>query len=39
MTQPQTPIGKGPESMRVWLLGGFRISVGARTIEDEEWRR
>ncbi len=25
--------------MRVWLLGGFRVSIGARTIEDEEWRR
>jgi DNA-binding SARP family transcriptional activator len=25
--------------MRVWLLGGFRVSVGARTIGDEKWRR
>ena len=24
--------------MRVWLLGGFRVSVGGRTIKDEEWR-
>ncbi|MBA2714724.1 MAG: AAA family ATPase, partial [Rubrobacteraceae bacterium] len=24
--------------MRVWLLGGFRVSIGARTIEDKEWR-
>src|ERR687898_887630 len=39
MTRPQTPICKGPEAMRVWLLGGFRVSVGARTIGDEKWRR
>src|SRR5918993_5905462 len=38
MTRPQTPICKGPEAMRVWLLGGFRVSVGARTIGDEKWR-
>jgi DNA-binding SARP family transcriptional activator len=24
--------------MRVWLLGGFRVSVGPRPIEDKEWR-
>jgi hypothetical protein len=24
--------------MWVWLLGGFRVSIGARTIEDGEWR-
>ena len=24
--------------MRVWLLGGFRVSIGARTIDDEGWR-
>ena len=22
----------------MWLLGGFRVSVGARTIEDGGWR-
>jgi len=27
-----------PETVRVWLLGGFRISVGSRTIEGDEWR-
>src|SRR3712207_3303748 len=27
-----------PEAMRVWLLGGFRISVGSRTVEDDAWR-
>ena len=29
---------KRPESMRVWLLGGFRVSVGPRTIEKDAWR-
>ncbi|HEX6711704.1 MAG TPA: tetratricopeptide repeat protein, partial [Rubrobacter sp.] len=38
MTQPEIPIGERPEMMRVWLLGGFRVSVGARTIEAEQWR-
>ena len=30
--------GSVPETMRVWLLGGFQVSVGTRTIEDKEWR-
>jgi predicted ATPase/DNA-binding SARP family transcriptional activator/DNA-binding CsgD family transcriptional regulator len=25
-------------AVRVWLLGGFRVSVGSRIIEDNEWR-
>jgi DNA-binding SARP family transcriptional activator len=33
----ETPGGK-PEAVRVWLLGGFRVSVGFRSIEEEEWR-
>jgi predicted ATPase/DNA-binding SARP family transcriptional activator/DNA-binding CsgD family transcriptional regulator len=24
--------------VRVWLLGGFRVSVGPRTIEQDQWR-
>ena len=24
--------------MRVWLLGGFRVSVGPRTIEQDQWQ-
>jgi DNA-binding SARP family transcriptional activator len=24
--------------MRVWLLGDFRVSVGTRTIQHNEWR-
>ncbi len=27
------------EVMRVWLLGGFRVSVGSRTIGEDRWRR
>ena len=27
-----------PDAVRVWLLGGFRVSVGSRTISGERWR-
>jgi DNA-binding SARP family transcriptional activator len=27
-----------PEAVRVWLLGGFRVSVGPRTIQRDRWR-
>ena len=27
-----------PEAVRVWLLGGFWVSVGSRTIEQDQWR-
>ena len=27
-----------PETLRVWLLGGFRVSVGTNTVEEGEWR-
>jgi DNA-binding SARP family transcriptional activator len=27
-----------PEAVRVWLLGGFKVSVGPRTIEGDAWR-
>jgi DNA-binding SARP family transcriptional activator len=30
--------GMKPEVVRVWLLGGFRVSVGSRTIEASGWR-
>ena len=26
------------DPVRVWLLGGFRVSVGARSIEEDGWR-
>jgi predicted ATPase/DNA-binding SARP family transcriptional activator/DNA-binding CsgD family transcriptional regulator len=35
---PPTPQGGGaPQTLRIWLLGGFRVSVGSRSIGDEEW--
>ncbi len=32
------PAAESVETMRVWLLGGFRASVGSRVVEDAEWR-
>ena len=29
---------RSPEVVRVWLLGGFRVSVGSRTITPDAWR-
>ena len=29
---------QAPETLRVWLLGGFQVTVGARRIEQSEWR-
>ena len=26
-----------PETLRIWLLGGFRVSVGSRRIGEDEW--
>src|SRR5918995_2377098 len=35
---PPTPQGGGaPPSVRLWLLGGLRVSVGSRSIGEEEW--
>src|ERR671912_2242295 len=35
---PPAPQGGGPsETLRIWLLGGFRVSVGSRSIGEEEW--
>src|SRR5919112_588690 len=30
--------GREPKAVRVWLLGGFRVSVGSQTIEQDRWR-
>ncbi len=32
------PTGKRPQAVRVWLLGGFGVAVGSRTIENSQWR-
>src|ERR671913_2193408 len=35
---PPTPQGGGaPETLRFWLLGGFRVSVGSQSIGGQEW--
>ena len=31
-------MGGEAEAVRMWLLGGFRVSVGSRNIGKEEWR-
>src|SRR5919112_1659190 len=30
--------GEKRKTVRVWLLGGFRVSVGSRTIPQDAWR-
>src|SRR5215210_935195 len=35
--QRDAPVGR-PETVRVWLLGGFRVSVGTRTVQEGAWR-
>jgi hypothetical protein len=30
--------GIEPEAVRVWLLGGFEVSVRSRVVEDDAWR-
>ena len=37
VTRSETP-HESREAVRVWLLGGFRVSVGSRTIEQHRWR-
>src|SRR5215204_705186 len=34
----ETPIGEKREAVRVWMLGGFRVSVGSTTIPQDAWR-
>src|SRR5215218_2432227 len=35
---PPIPRGGGaPETLRLWLLGGFRVSVGSQSIGDDQW--
>ena len=31
--------GNNAGVVRVWLLGGFRVSIGSRTIGEDRWRR
>src|SRR5829696_5350142 len=36
--RPRWTLGGEPEPVRVWLLGGFRVSVGSRGLGEKEWR-
>src|SRR5919112_3624484 len=36
-TPPTSQGGGAPETLRLWLLGGFRVSVNSRNIGEEEW--
>jgi DNA-binding SARP family transcriptional activator len=38
VTRSEVYMDKRPEAVRVWLLGGFRVSVGSRIIEEGAWR-
>src|SRR5919107_3074753 len=33
-----SPPGGEPKAVRAWLLGGFWVSVGSQTIEQDQWR-
>lgn len=35
---PKKSSGGEPEALQAWLLGGFRVLVGDRTVEEDEWR-
>jgi DNA-binding SARP family transcriptional activator len=34
----RTSTGKSPGAVRVWLLGGFRVSVNSNIVEEDTWR-
>ena len=36
--RPRWTLGGEPEPVRVWLLGGFRVSVGSRSLGKKGWR-
>jgi predicted ATPase/DNA-binding SARP family transcriptional activator/DNA-binding CsgD family transcriptional regulator len=38
MMRSGIPRDERPETVRIWLLGGFRVAVGSRTTEDGQWR-
>ncbi len=35
---PRRGDGESSEQLRIWLLGGFRATVGSREVESSEWR-
>ncbi|PLS84119.1 MAG: hypothetical protein CYG60_19625, partial [Actinobacteria bacterium] len=38
MTRSGAPTGERPEAVRIRLLGGFRVTVGSRTVAEKSWR-
>ena len=34
----EAPTGEKRKAVRVWLLGGFRVNVGSRTVSQDAWR-
>jgi hypothetical protein len=34
----EVPMGEQRKAVRVWMLGGFRVSVGSRIITQDAWR-
>src|SRR5215218_11406058 len=36
--RPRRTLAGEPEPVRVWLLGGFRVSVGSRSLGRKGWR-
>ncbi len=38
VTRAEKRVSGGPEAVRIKLLGGFRVLVGSRRIEESEWR-
>src|SRR5215210_8070153 len=38
VSRPEVPMGETRKALRVWLLGGFRVGVGSRTITLDAWR-
>ena len=38
LERSETPPSGGPKAVRAWLLGGFWVSVGSQTIEQDQWR-
>src|SRR5215212_323620 len=38
MHNPTRERGRKPEAVRIRLLGGFEVMVGARTIQEDAWR-
>ena len=37
-TEHEASRGPAPEAVRVWLLGGYKVSIGSRTVGGDAWR-